>query len=163
MLVIHESEALGLAVGRHPSYTSLLQMMVSAPERCPNARRAHGCHFDFDAFVASFSSSKARALLTQMRQSQCLEVFINERLLMASKGRADKDDFERKVQHDEHFLHHSELSCHISDCLLLFSAFAHPYEMAMYMLGRSGWLRVLYCPVLSALSSVIIEHEGDMM
>ena len=59
--------------------------------------RAHGYRFDYDAFVASYSSSKARALLLQLRQSQCLEVFINERLLMASKGFADRDDFESKV------------------------------------------------------------------
>lgn len=100
---MHESEAWVRVAGRHHPNTSLLHMMVLAPERCSSACRAHGCHFDFDAFVASFSSSKARALLTQMRQSQCLEVFINERLLMASKGYADKDDFERKVQPDERF------------------------------------------------------------
>ena len=47
--------------------------------------------------MASHSSNKARALLLHLRQSQCLEVFINERLLMASKGFLDKDDFERKV------------------------------------------------------------------
>ena len=47
--------------------------------------------------MASRSSNKARALLLHLRQSQCLEVFINERLLMASKGFLDKDDFERKV------------------------------------------------------------------
>ncbi len=47
--------------------------------------------------MASRSSNKARALLLQLRQSQCLEVFITERLLMASKGFLDKDDFERKV------------------------------------------------------------------
>ena len=35
--------------------------------------------------------------MLQLRQSQCLEVFINEHLLMASKGFADKDDFESKV------------------------------------------------------------------
>ena len=75
----------------------MLHTVFLATKRCPDVRRAHGCHFDFDAFVASFSSSKARALLIQMRQSQCLEVFINERLLMASKGYADRDDFERKV------------------------------------------------------------------
>ena len=62
-----------------------------------NACRAHGYRFEYDAFAASFSSSKARALLLQLRQSQCLEVFINERLLMASKGFADRDDFESKV------------------------------------------------------------------
>ncbi len=47
--------------------------------------------------MASRSSNKARALLFHLRQSQCLEVFINERLLMASKGFLDEDDFERKV------------------------------------------------------------------
>ena len=47
--------------------------------------------------MASRSSNKARALLLHLRQSQCLEVFINERLLMASKGFLDEDDFERKV------------------------------------------------------------------
>ena len=70
--------------------------------------RAHGYRLDYDAFIASFSSSKARALLLQLRQSQCLEVFINERLLMASKGFADKDDFESKVG--------SQLDLHVSAC-----------------------------------------------
>ena len=126
-------------------------------------RRAHGCHFDFDAFVASFSSSKARALLTQMRQSQCLEVFINERFLMASEGYADKDDFERKVPRDEHFLTHSELSCHRSVCLLRVVTSAHPYKIAMYMAGHPSWLWDLYCPTLSALSTVSIEHKHDIM
>ena len=60
--------------------------------------RAHGYCFDYDAFGASYSSTKARALLLQLRQSQCLEVFINERLLMASQGFADRDDFESRVR-----------------------------------------------------------------
>jgi len=68
-----------------------------ASEHVSELCRAHGYGFDYDAFVASYTSSKARAMLLQLRQSQCLEVFINERLLMASRGSAEKDDFESKV------------------------------------------------------------------
>ena len=117
--------------------------MFLAPKRLLNARRAHGCHFDFGAFVASFSSSKARALLTQMRQSQCLEVFINERLLMASKGYADKDDFERKVwlQSDMHFHHHSAFYCHTSICLLVLLIIHSAHQhMTITLVGPSAWL-----------------------
>ena len=122
--------------------------MILAPDPCSNVFRAHGCTFDFDAFVAFFSSSKARALLIQLRQSQCLEVFINERLLMASKGYADKDDFERKVwlQTDTPFLHHPFFSHNRSSCLLLLMTMysVHQHEMAMYMVGHPGWLQTVH-------------------
>jgi hypothetical protein len=44
--------------------------------------------------VASFSSTKARAFLEQLRQSQCYEVFFNERLRLASEGVPFGDPFE---------------------------------------------------------------------
>ncbi|KAK9915164.1 hypothetical protein WJX75_005465 [Coccomyxa subellipsoidea] len=56
--------------------------------------RAHGYRFNHAAFVASFSSTKARAFLEQLRQSQCYEVFFNERLRLASEGVPFGDPFE---------------------------------------------------------------------
>jgi hypothetical protein len=61
------------------------------------ACRAHGWRFDHAAFVASFRSAKTRAFLGHLRESQCFEVFINERLAMAAEGIAAFDAFETKV------------------------------------------------------------------
>ena len=61
------------------------------------ACRAHGWRFDHAAFVASFRSSKTRAFLSHLRESQCFEVFINDRLSMAAEGMASFDAFETKV------------------------------------------------------------------
>ncbi|BDA43641.1 probable DENN domain-containing protein 1C at N-terminal half [Coccomyxa sp. Obi] len=56
--------------------------------------RAHGYRFNHAAFVASFRSAKTRAFLEQLRQSQCYEVFFNDRLLVASSGQPFADQFE---------------------------------------------------------------------
>lgn len=60
-------------------------------------RRAHGYRFNHAAFVASFRGAKTRAFLQLLRQSQCFEVFLNERLLLASKGDIVTDAFETKA------------------------------------------------------------------
>lgn len=59
--------------------------------------RAHGYRFNHAAFVASHRSSKTRRFLEQLRQSQCYEVFINERLLLASQAYITADPFEAKA------------------------------------------------------------------
>ena len=64
---------------------------------CWFARRAHGWRFDHAAFVASFRSAKTRAFLSHLRESQCYEVFISERLAMAAQGMGAFDAFETKV------------------------------------------------------------------
>ena len=72
-------------------------VVTLAMHRAPHARRAHGWRFDHAAFVASFRSARTRAFLAHLRESQCYEVFINERLRMASQEYADIDTFEAKV------------------------------------------------------------------
>lgn len=47
--------------------------------------------------MASFRSTRTRAFLTHLRESQCYEVFINERLSMAGQGMGSFDAFETKV------------------------------------------------------------------
>jgi len=47
--------------------------------------------------VASFRGTKTRVFLQLLRQSQCFEVFLNERLLLASKGDFITDAFETKA------------------------------------------------------------------
>ncbi len=61
---------------------------------CWDCRRAHGYRFNHAAFVASFRSAKTRTFLEQLRQSQCYEVFFNDRLLVASSGQPFADHFE---------------------------------------------------------------------
>ncbi|EIE19512.1 hypothetical protein COCSUDRAFT_83563 [Coccomyxa subellipsoidea C-169] len=71
-----------------------LPPMLASHIKCPYSTSAHGYRFNHAAFVASFHSAKARAFLEQLRQSQCYEVFFNERLRLASDGVPFGDPFE---------------------------------------------------------------------
>lgn len=60
--------------------------------------RAHGFVFDQGAFTASHRrKDRVVAFLKQFRNSQMLEVFITERLQLASEGYMTDDPFEIKV------------------------------------------------------------------
>lgn len=60
--------------------------------------RGDGYQFDHAAFVRSRGGSdKAQEFLRQFRHSQLFEVFINERLKLASQGYKTQDTFESKV------------------------------------------------------------------
>ena len=75
----------------------LFAVAMLVMRRVLRACRAHGWRFDHAAFVASFRSARTRAFLAHLRESQCYEVFVNERLRMASLQYADIDAFEAKV------------------------------------------------------------------
>jgi hypothetical protein len=47
--------------------------------------------------VSSFHSAKARRFVEALRQSQCYEVFMSERLLLASQAYITDDPFEAKA------------------------------------------------------------------
>ena len=60
--------------------------------------RGDGFQFDQLAFVASQGrNDKAQTFLRQFRHSQLYEVFINERLKLASQNYKTDDNFESKV------------------------------------------------------------------
>lgn len=60
--------------------------------------RGDGFQFDQLAFVSSQGrNEKAQNFARQFRQSQMYEVFINERLKLASQEYKTSDNFERKV------------------------------------------------------------------
>ena len=75
----------------------VLSAVATSFTHLPHACSAHGWRFDHAAFVATFRSARTRAFLNHLRESQCYEVFINERLHMASQDYADIDSFEAKV------------------------------------------------------------------
>jgi hypothetical protein len=59
---------------------------------------AHGYVFDQAAFIAAHKrKDKLAAFLAAFRNSQMLEVFVTERLKLASEGYVTEDPFELKV------------------------------------------------------------------
>lgn len=59
--------------------------------------RAYGWRFDQRGLVASHRRQSTRAFLEAFRHSQMYEVFITERLHLASRSYATKDAFEARV------------------------------------------------------------------
>lgn len=92
---------------------SVLFTVVNIVMGVPRACRAHGWRFDHAAFIASFRSARTRAFLGHLRESQCYEVFINERLRMASQDYADIDSFEAKVPSVNPWSRHQVLTGHV--------------------------------------------------
>lgn len=111
---VQRSEGLGLLQGRGAELGRGLaaccrQLALPAPDRRPRrslcsphhhhrACSAHGFMFDHGAFAAAHQrKARVAAFLQLFRASQMLEVFITERLRLASEGYATDDPFELKV------------------------------------------------------------------
>ena len=81
-----------------------------ASKACTACRRGDGFQFDQLAFVASQGrNEKAQNFARLFRHSQLYEVFVNERLKLASQDYRTSDNFECKVD-QLHLLQHAPIS-----------------------------------------------------